>query len=217
MQFVQEVLKFINEAGKTELAKTVLAYFDNKLITDANGDYGRLRVDNGNTAFFAGREFRMFYEFSSEDTANTIAAGQSHWLKFVLPVDCILRLENISVDTGAIRYRSWRGGTDSGPWTATQGPKFGVFSRNGWAQAASGYVQQSTIEYSATNTAHGADGTVSGIARIRSAGATAQRVSVGASAQQERGVPAGTYFIQLENISAGAAEGVYTLAFEERA
>ena len=60
------------------------------------------------------------------------------------------------------------------------------------------------------------DGTVSEIARVRTSGATAQQVTVGLSSPSERGIAAGTYHLQLENISNATATGVYNFVLEER-
>ncbi len=201
--------RYVNHRGHDDSARMVTMLPVQILMTEGPDGNPRIRTDNGSTGFFAGREFRFFYEFN-------IASAQSAWVKAILPVDCVLRLENIEVDTGGVRYRSWRDATDVGPWVAPASPTGGYLSRNPWAQAASGYVQQTSAEVGGNGAATIVGATVSGIVRLLTAGATAQRTSVGFADQQERGVSAGTYYIQLENIAgSGAAEGVYTFVLEE--
>ena len=59
-------------------------------------------------------------------------------------------------------------------------------------------------------------GTVVEVVRVVAANSTAQQSTVGGSVADERGLPAGTYHLKLENISNGAAKGVYSLFWEER-
>lgn len=176
-------------------------------LTDSDANIGRLPVDVGSTGFFAGREVRFFYEFS-------IPTGESRWLRIVAP-DVILAHQIISVDAGAIRYRAWRDATDSGPWAAPASPTSGLFSSNPIAAAEYGHTTETTVEIGG-NLAVATDGTVSEIARVRTSGATAQQVTVGLSSPSERGIAAGTYHLQLENISNATATGVYNFVLEER-
>jgi len=178
-------------------------------ITVADRNIGRVPVDVASTGFFAGQEIRFFYEFNIPNT-------ESRWIRAVLPVNSTLKYQRMTVDNGALRFRAWRDSTDNGPWSTPASPTSGVFNRNPVAATEYGYTIQSTIEVGG-NGAAGVDGTVSEIARVRSAGATAQQSTVGETITSERGVAAGTYFIQLENIAgSGATTGVYVFNLEER-
>ena len=52
--------------------------------------------------------------------------------------------------------------------------------------------------------------------RVVSAGATAQQATVGGTQASERGLPAGSYYLRLENVTNNTATGVYALVWEER-
>lgn len=179
------------------------------ILTVPDGRFGRTPVDVGSTGFFLGQEFRFFYEFN-------IPNAESRWLRVIVPVDFTLKLQTFTVDQGALRFRAWRDSTDTGPWSAPASPTSGYFNRNPSAATEIGYVQQSTVELGG-NGAAGTDGTVSEIVRVRSAGATAQQATIGQNVISERGVPAGTYYLQLENIAgSGSTLGVYVFNLEER-
>ena len=177
-------------------------------LTSGDRTIGRLPVDVGSTGFYAGREFRFFYEFD-------IPSGESRWVKATIP-SCNLRLQTIEVDSGALRYRAWRGATDVGPWVAPASPTSGVFNRNPIDAAIHNYTLQSVIEIGGNGAATTVGATVSEIARVRTSGATGQRTTVGENISMERGVLEGTYYLQLENIDTGAAVGVYSFVLEER-
>lgn len=167
------------------------------------GAQSRIAVDPGGTGFFEGRNFRISYEFD-------IATASSAWLKFSSPIDFILKLQSLSVDTGAIRFRAFRDGADSGGWE-----EIGMFSMNFTAEAAKyGYVRQATVANTGTlSPTSPATETII----VRASGATAHRNSVSADVGGERGLPAGSYFLQFENIAgSGNATGVYDLIWEER-
>ncbi len=183
--------------------------FNSPPLTVPDGRFGRTPVDVGSTGFGLGQEFRFFHEFN-------IPNGESRWVRVIVPVDFTLKLQTFTVDQGDLRFRAWRGSTDTGPWTAPASPASGYFNRNAMAATERGYVQQSIVEMGG-NGAAGEDGEVSEIVRLRTAGATAQQVTVGSTITSERGVPAGTYFLQLENIAgSGATQGVYVFHLEER-
>lgn len=54
------------------------------------------------------------------------------------------------------------------------------------------------------------------VARVVTSSATSQQVTVGGQQSDERGLPAGSYYIRLANMSNGTSTGVYSLFWEER-
>lgn len=179
------------------------------LYTSDREGFRRLRVDPGQTGLFTGREFRSFYEFN-------IPTGQSVWLKFVSPVDFMLFEQSLEVDAGAIRFEAKSGVTQTTP--ITNGVP--IFGKNLMAQRLQPYyVGQVTLDSygpAATASPPITGGVVREVFRVVTVNATAQQRSVGGAAQSERGLPAGTYILELRNISNGTATGVYSLAWEER-
>lgn len=179
--------------------------FQPHLITSAEEGFGRLRVDQAQTGFFEGREFRTFYEFS-------IASGASVTLKFSCPVDFILFAQRLSVDAGAIRLSAITGATESTPFSTAM-PVIGKNRMASRRQYPGGYyAAQATIANGGTITG----GTVVEVVRVVAAGATAQQSTVGGQTADERGLAAGAYYLKIENISNGTATGVYSLFWEER-
>lgn len=167
---------------------------------DANA-CSRLRVDVSQTGFFLGTEFRSFYEFS-------IPTGESRVIKFTSPINFILFAQSLTVDAGGIKYSAETGGTEGGSFTALP-----VVGKN--------RMPTRPLPYYAAQATIGVGGTVTGttvvdIARISTAGATAQQITVGGQTSDERGLPAGTYYIRLANMSNGTSTGVYSLFWEER-
>lgn len=180
------------------------SWFNSHLSTAPNEPTARIRVDQAQTGFFEGREFRTFAELD-------IPSGQSLVLRFTSLVDFILFAQNLSVDQGAIRLSAITGGASGGMWTAL--PVIGKNRMSSRRKYAGGYYQsQATIESGGTVTG----GTVAEAVRVVAANSTAQQSTVGGSVADERGLPAGTYHLKLENISNGNAKGVYSLFWEER-
>lgn len=169
--------------------------------SDTEG-YRRLRVDSGQTGFFEGREFRTFYELS-------ITSGTSVYLRVTSPIDFILFEQSLTLDSGSVRFTAITGGTPSGTFS-TQLP---IIGKNRMvARKTPFYTSQITVA---------AGGGVSGgsiveLFRVVAANATAQQQTVLGASSTERGLPAGTYFLRLENIGNGTATGVYSLIWEER-
>lgn len=175
--------------------------FTPDLMTDGGyGESRRIRVDTGQTGFFAGREFRSFYEFS-------IATGQSVVIKFTSPVDFVLFQQNLTVDAGSIKYTAEITGTDGGSFTALP-----VIGKNRMAERPQPYYTAlATIGQGGTFSG----GTIVDVARVVTSGATAQQITVGLTSD-ERGLPAGDYYIRLSSFGNGTATGVYSLFWEER-
>jgi len=194
----------------TDVTGVSIAMPPDFLLTEGPDFPSRLRVDTGSTGFFAGKEFRFFYEFN-------IASGQSAWVKVVTGVDSTLKLQSIEVDEGGVRFRAWRNATDVGPWVAPASPLSGFFNSNPAAQLEYGYVVQTAVSIGGNGAATTGSATVAEISRVATSGSTAQRSTVGQNSISERGILAATYHLQLENIAgSGAARGVYNFILEER-
>ncbi len=172
------------------------------LYTSGTEGFRRLRVDVGQTGFFEGREFRTFYELN-------IPTATSVYIRFTSPIDFIIFEQSLTLDSGSIRFTALSGATAGGTYSNT----LPVVGKNRMAsRKAPFYSPQSTV--ASGGTASG--GSIVELFRVVAANATAQQQTVLGAASTERGLPAGTYFLRLENIGNGAATGVYSLIWEER-
>ena len=163
--------------------------------------WSRLRVDVAQTGFFLGTEFRSFYEFN-------IPSGENRVIKFTSPINFILFDQSLTVDAGGIKYTAEITGTEDGTYTSLP-----VIGKNRMTIRPTPYYSaQATLGVGGTFSG----GTTVDVARIVTAGASAQQVTVGGRSSDERGLPAGSYYIRLTNISNGASTGVYSLFWEER-
>jgi hypothetical protein len=173
------------------------------LLTDGgDGPNRRLRVDIGQTGFFAGREFRTFREFS-------IAAGQTLVLKIVVPINAILSEQSVELDAGSIRITNASGGTPGGSFAET----LPVIGKNNMSERPLPlYTPQIVFTAGGTHTG----GFIFDIHRVVAATATAQQSTVGNIIGDERGVAAGTYYVRYENFGSGAATGTLWFFWEER-
>ena len=181
---------------------TIPDFGPSDLLTSEKEGMRRVRVDVAQTGFFEGREFRTFYEFS-------IPSGQSVVGRFSSPIDFILFQQILQVDAGAIKLTAITGGTPGG----TYNNPLPVIGKNRMSKRPQPYyVPVSTVTTGGTITG----GTIVEVVRVVSSGSTAQRATVGGQFADERGLPAGDYYIKLENISNTTAEGVYQIYWEER-
>lgn len=172
------------------------------LLTSEREGYRRVRVDSGQTGFFEGREFRTFREFS-------IPTGQSLFIKFVSPIDFILFEQSLTLDAGSVRFTALTGSTEATPFNTP----LPVVGKNRMAlRPLPYYVPVILVTTGGTVTG----GTIVEVFRVVAANATAQQQTVGGAAQTERGLPAGTYYLRIENIGNATATGVYSLFWEER-
>lgn len=170
--------------------------------TSSKEKFRRLRVDQGQTGFFEGREFRSFIELN-------IAAGTNIVLKFVSPIDFILFEQRLVVDAGSCKFSAITGGTEGGTYNTS----LPIIGKNRMASRPSPYYNpQITISTGGTITG----GTIVEVVRVVAANATAQQQSVGGINDSERGLPAGTYYLKFENFGSGPVTGVYSLIWEER-
>lgn len=172
------------------------------IYTSTTEGFRRLRVDTGQTGFFEGREFRTFWEVN-------LPAGSSRYFKFTSPVDFILTEQSLALDSGSARFTAITGAIDSGTYNVP----LPIIGKNRMASRKAPYYNpQVTILTGGSATG----GTIVELFRVVAANATAQQQTVLGANSTERGLPAGTYHLRIENIGSGAATGVYTLIWEER-
>jgi len=172
------------------------------LYTSDTEGFRRLRVDSGQTGFFEGREFRTFYELD-------VATGTSVYIRFVSPIDFILSEQILTLDSGSIKFTALTGATPSGAYSVP----LPVIGKNRMLSRKSPfYAPQITLSTGGAATG----GVIVELFRVIAANATAQKQTVLGANSTERGLPAGTYYLRLENIGNNAATGVYTLIWEER-
>lgn len=202
---------FIALSGGTSpilwLSSSPTAWPPLSLMTDnGTGPSTRLRVDPGQTGFFAGRFFRSYIE------ALIPVAGPSVQFKFASPVDFILWSQVLELTQGAIELRVYTGATSSGAWT--QRPVIGV---NRMAERPQPYYTPLvTLETGGNFTG----GTEVDLIKVRTSSANNSAQNVGAQAS-ERGLPAGTYHGRFATLAGGvtvndAAQLLYSLLWEER-
>ena len=203
-------LKRFVDVGDGSHAEEVLAKPPLKLLTDGDGPAARLRVDVGQTGFFARRMWSLNYEFGS---ANPIA-GTPLVFKFIIPVNFIVHAHSLTVDSGGVALRTYR---------AAQGVAGGVFgtayapeSENEMTEATE-YVFQTQISSGGTFTPNALQRPLTPL-RVRTSGATAQASSVGGSTVSEKARAPGEFYAVLARMTdvSGNCTGVYNLVVEER-
>lgn len=177
------------------------------IMTDGGfGQNRRLRVDPGQTGFFAGKFFRAYIE------SVIPTAGPSFQFRFTSPIDFVLWSQVLELTQGALELRIYTGATSSGSWTSR--PVIGVNRMAERPQPP--YASQVTLETGGNFTG----GTEVDLIKVRAAAANsgAQNVEVQAS---ERGLPAGVYHGRFQTLTGGvtvndAAQLLYSLLWEER-
>lgn len=196
--FWQEVRKLLVDRHDGTYAERVEAYPPKVLMTDDDGEYARIRVDPGQTGFFAGREFSTFYEFS-------IPQNQTYTLKAFTGVDVFLQSFIIDCWTGQLRVEWYAGGTDANPFLID----VPVFRTNNTAGADFSYTTQTIMKANGTHTG----GTLVDVIQLN-AGNKDNAVESGSS--DPIGFPAGNYYIKIINKANQTTTGVFKARWEER-
>ena len=178
----------------------VEAYPPIKLMTDDNGPYSRIRVDVGQTGFFAGREARTFYEFS-------IASGETQVIKVVSQTDTIVQIFAVELELAEIRVELVVGGTEGGTFNTP----LPIFKTNTMS-TASAYTPQVTMNRGGTHTG----GTVVDLLTAVSGPNPNKSVASSASENLPQGFAAGTFYIRLINTDGATASGIFRARWEER-
>ncbi len=197
------VLRLDVDMGDTTFAERYLAHPPSFLITGQYGDMRpRLRVDEGSTGFYEGREFRMFLEFD-------IPTGQEIWVRHTISKNFILHDQRISIETGAVRWTANAAMASSpGPWTAATFRRRNQMSE----QPSPMFTSGSVIETGGVGAATG--GIVVDCMHI----AAGQGAGTSSATQNAglRGLAAGVYHARLQSTGNGNATGVYDWWWEER-
>ena len=167
-------------------------------LTSQNPLTARLQVDVGQTGFWEGREFRFDYEISGPIV-----------FKFSSPIDFILQSQTLLSHDGTATLTVWS------PSQGTPGGTFdtpaNTLPNNAMSDIPS-YTQQVTINSGGTFTPTDPDPNLAReYIKVVSATSTAQRNTVGGSGINERGLPAGDYYLSFTGTDAS-----YRLVFEER-
>lgn len=198
--FWQNLFKMLVDRGDGTHAERVEAYPPSKLMTDGDGDYSRIRVDVGQTGFFAGREARTFYEFS-------IPSGQTQVIKVVSPTNTIVQTFAVELELAAIRLELRVGGTEGGTFNTA----LPIFKTNTMTEQ-SGYEPQVTMNRGGTHTG----GTLVDVLTAVSGANPNKSVASSASEDLPNAFAAGTFYIKLINTDGATASGIFRARWEER-
>lgn len=199
-RFWQDVTKLLVDRQDDTWAERIEAYPPKVLMTDGDGPYARMRVDVGQTGFFAGREFRTFYEFS-------IASGSTAVIKVVAPVNTIVQTFGAELDLAELRVELRAGGTEGGTFS-TALPVIPVNSMT----TASDYTAQVTMQTGGTHTG----GIVYDLLKLYSGANVNKAVASTATEDLPQGFSAGVYYITLQNTDGATATGIFRARWEER-
>ena len=199
-RFWQDISKLLVDRGDGTWAERIEAYPPAKLMTDIDGDYSRLRVDVGQTGFFAGREFRTFYEYS-------IPSGTSRVIRVIAPINTIVQMLHFELDLAELRVELRTGGTASGTWSTS----LPILPANTMT-SASGYSPQVTMATGGTHTG----GTVIDLYKLYSGANKNKAVSEHIDDSLPQGFAPSTFYISMQNTDGATATGLFRTRWEER-
>lgn len=166
-----------------------------------NGITPRVKVDVGQTGFYAGREFRSFRELS-------IAASGSLVIRVTAAVNTIVFGLEVTINTGELRLESVTGGTPGGTFNQS----LPVIARNSMTDTPV-YAAQNTLAAGGTHTG----GTLLDVILLKTNNNTNQANTIGGTSGDERGVAPAVFYQRFTNLSAtDAITGVWRLRWEER-
>lgn len=174
------------------------------LMTDGGtGPNRRLRVDVGQTGFFAGREFRTFKKFTA------VASGTTYVIKVVVPINIILFGLTVNATKGVASITSKAGGTEGGSFSET----LPIIVRNGMSERPFPYYTPKVVI-----TAGGthSDGLTLDELLVSTSGQGNQAGNVGVTNGDERGIAAGTYYIIVVTSGSEAFTATLNAWWEER-
>lgn len=188
-------VKKLVDRGDGTHAERVEAYPPVKLMTDGDGDYARLRVDQGQTNFWSGKQFRTFQKLD-------ILSGASATIRATVGVNIVLYETSFTTENSSIEVQLRAGGTATGPWTAMP-----VIRKNTMTTSPV-ITSQVTMDYDGGHTG----GTTIDLVRVMAGN---KQSSVGGT-DSERGVGPGTYYYVITNTGNQTATVVFAGFWEER-
>lgn len=169
--------------------------FPKKFYTDNDGEFARLRVDVGQTGFFAGRMFRSFQKL-------TIAALGTVTIRATVTSNIILHDTSFAVEGSSIEMQLRVGGSAAGPWTVMPALPMSTMTTSPVTNSTV------TLEYDGAHTG----GTVIDLVRVP---ADNKSSNISSSAA-ERGVGPGTYYYVISNTGNQEATVVFSGVWETR-
>lgn len=195
------VFQLMTDRGDGTHAMRMEAYPPKVLMTDNDGNYARVRVDVGQTGFFAGREFFTFYEFS-------IPTAQSVVIKINALTDTYLQKFIVDLWTADLRVELFSGGVSSGTYNVN----LPVLRSNMTSTIDATYDSQTTLETGGSFTG----GTLIDVMQLFAVANPAKGSAVEGGGDAVLGFGAGIYYIKLSNINSITATGVFKARWEER-
>lgn len=187
--------------GDGTFAERVEAYPPKVLMTDGDGTYARIRVDVGQTGFFAGREFRIFDEFS-------LSSGATQVWEFDLSlVQVIMQHIAVQLWDGAARFEIL---TEGGTVGGTFGTTLVQRRTNRMTTANLSYASQAIIKTGGTYTG----GTLTESTELDTAVGSGHHHEA-ANDMRPYGVPVGKYYLKVI-AGTSAVRGSINVRWEER-
>lgn len=199
-RYWQDKAKLLIDRLDGTYAERIEAYPPVKLLTDNDGNNARLRVDVGQTGFFAGRECYTFYKFSIETASSVV-------IKIVSTQDTILQIFGASLNVASLDIELMQGGTEGGTFSNS----LPIFRTNEMSEAPS-YTPTTTMALGGTHNG----GTMLNVLQLRAGTPAEQAVEIAASNELPFGFSAGNYYIRLVNVDKATATGVFRARWEER-
>lgn len=195
----------VSDLRDVEAADYQIVDFPTDVWTSTEERTRRLRVDVAQTGFFEGREFRTNRRF-------TLASGATRVIKFYCPVSFIVRKQHLSVSKGSILFRAYRegDGVEGGTWT----PVKNILPNCDLTDTPE-YIRQAIITTGGTFTPTDPDN-YKEVFEVVTSGSSGHVSTVSEDVADERGLPAGTYYLTFFENSNSEAIFVYTIIHEER-
>jgi len=162
----------------------------------------RSLMENSRNGFAEGREFRSFWEFS-------LATAEVRTIRVASAVPFILYNQTLLIDAGGVRFEAISGAATGG----TYGTLLPIIGKNRHLSRPFPYYEPQCV-LDTGGTAVG--GTVVEVIRASSIGTGTNTGTVGHSINDERALPAGTYYLRITNLDNGTSSGIYNLWWEER-
>lgn len=192
-------LAYVEQRDGTH-AWRVVAEAPEDQYTDLNGDFRRLRVDPGNTAFYAGRQFDVIYDLS-------IAQGATQVFKHVSAEDFILLSLEVRIIAGKLKMTLFEDGSEGGTFNTSL-----AINATNKMSTAGPYVSDTAVTTGGTHSGGTARDMVYADATVQGS----QTAAVAANEDDALGFPAGTYYVTIQNIGTGTVTGVYHKRWDER-